>query len=624
MQVNRYRVLLLVLFAGVLPFCSRAQVNTVEFGKNRLQFKKFNWKFYQSPNFNSYFSQGGLELGKYVAQVAEDELRSIEDATEYSLQRRANIVIYNSYDDYKQSNIGLGIDWQNAGGLTKLVNNKMVLYYDGNHNNLRRQVREGIARILTDNILFGDDIGEVASNAALLDLPKWLTDGYVEYIAEPWSTQKDDELKSAILSDTYKSFYQFAFDKPQIAGPAFWHYIAGKYKKENVTYFLYLARLYKNLNTAAERICKKKFKDVLKDFMQYEGELYLADIKQRRNAPKGKLSVVEETTKKDFFRFTANPNAKNNSYAVVEFRKGVYKVKFIDNFYESKTLLDYGVRTHSGDINPNYPILAWDGKGSRLLVIYWKEGKINMFVYDVVANIKRFKQEITGFDQILDAGFMLDANTLLLSATKNGHSDIFTYKIDSDKSKQLTNDVYDDLDPTLVSFPNRTGIIFASNRPCPDAANADTALPSRNHFNIFLIDLFNNSEIKQVSQLTKVKYGNARSPMQYNTNHFTYINDENGIANRWAGFFSTQRDGLDTLYYIGDDIIRNATNKEIDSTLSAWQKNEPDSISYFQVFKDSTYTFPITNYQSSLLETRIAGNNGQVSEVRREGDYKFL
>ena len=192
---------------------------------------------------------------------------------------------------------------------------------------------------------------------------------------------------------------------------------------------------------------------------------------------------------------------------------------------------------------------------------------------------------------------MLDANTLLLSATKNGHSDIFTYKIDSDKSKQLTNDVYDDLDPTLVSFPNRTGIIFASNRPSPDAPNADTALPSRNHFNIFLIDLLNNSEIKQISQLTKVKYGNARSPMQYNTNHFTYINDESGIANRWAGFFSTKRDGLDTLYYIGDEIIRNPTNKEIDSTLNAWQKNEPDSISYFQVFKDSTYTFPITNYE---------------------------
>src|SRR5438270_11218405 len=137
---------------------THAQVNAVEFGKNRVQYKKFKWKFYQTENFNTYFNQDGLELGKFVAQVAEDELRSIEEATEYSLQLRANLIVYNSYDDYKTSNIGLGIDWQNAGGLTKLVNNKVILYYDGNHDHLKEQVREGISRILTDNILFGDDI----------------------------------------------------------------------------------------------------------------------------------------------------------------------------------------------------------------------------------------------------------------------------------------------------------------------------------------------------------------------------------------------------------------------------------------------------------------------------------
>ena len=81
---------------------------------------------------------------------------------------------------------------------------------------------------------------------------------------------------------------------------------------------------------------------------------------------------------------------------------------------------------------------------------------------------------------------------------------------------------------------------------------------------------------------------------------------------------------MDTLWYVGDQILRNPAGKELDSTLVAWQKEKPDSVSYFQTYKDSTYTFPITNYQSSLLETRIAGNNGQVSEIRREGDYKFL
>ena len=65
-----------------------AQVNNVEFGKNRVQYQKFKWKYYQTDNFNSYFSQNGLGLGKYVAQIAENELTGIEEFVEYGLQRR--------------------------------------------------------------------------------------------------------------------------------------------------------------------------------------------------------------------------------------------------------------------------------------------------------------------------------------------------------------------------------------------------------------------------------------------------------------------------------------------------------------------------------------------------------
>ena len=624
MQSKRLGTGFIIISLLLLPFLNFAQVNTVEFGKNRVQYKKFDWKFYQTKNFDVYYNTDGLELAKFVVQLAEEELDSIENEVNYPLQRRATLILYNNYDDYKSSNIGLGIDWQNAGGLTKLVNNRIPLYFDGNHNTFRLKVREGIAKVLTDNILFGDDLGEFASNQALLDLPQWLTDGYIEYNAQHWSIKDDDALKNIMLSGDYNNFYQLAFDNPTLAGHAFWYYVARKYKPQNVTYFLYLARLYKNLNTASERICKKKFKYVLQDFMNDEQQRYVEDIKQRRNAPRGKLSVVEDLTKSDFYHFAANPNPKNNSYAVVQFTKGKYKIKFFDNSYEEKTLLDYGVRTIAGDMNPNMPILAWDGKGSRLLCIYTKEGKTYMFVYDVIANIKRYKQEIEGFDQILDAGFIFDANTLLLSAVKNGHSDIFTLRVDNGKLKQVTNDVYDDLDPTFVSFPGRLGIIFASNRPGINAPNADTVLPSRNHFNIFLADINNNSEFRQITQLTNMKYGDARYPMQYNLNHFTFVSDENGINNRWAGFFTSQPGGLDTLYYIGEDILRNPEPKEMDSTLRAWQKSQPDSISYFKVYQDSTYTFPITNYQSSLLETRVAGNNDQVSEVRQEGDYKFL
>ena len=605
---------------------SIAQVSSVEFGKNRVQYKKFNWQYYQTQNFNTYFSQNGQELAKYVAQVAEKELPSIESFTEYSLQRRANIVIYNSFDDMKQSNIGMGIDWQNTGGVTKLVNNKMMVYFNGDHNDLRRQVREGLARILTESVLFGDDLGEFASNQALLDLPQWLTEGYIAYVGQNWSIPLDDALKNEMLSGKYRNFYQFAFDRPEIAGHAFWFYIEEKYKKENTTYLLYLARVYKNLNKACLQIAKKKFKAVLADFMEYETEKYEKDVNRRKNYPKGsEITSVTVGKRTDYFHFNVNPNKRNSSFAVVQYKKGQYKL-LLNEEDRDKVLLKFDVRSNANDINPNYPMMAWDGLGKRLAVLYSEQGKIKLFVYDAVIKNKPYTRDMTRhFDQVQDMQYMLDYKRLVMSAVKNGHTDIFTYDIENDKVKQITNDIYDDLDPSYVSLPNKEGIIFSSNRPEPYAKTTDTVLPN-NRYNIFLITDFNTNkaELNRITQLTNLKFGDARFPTQYNTYHFTFVNNENGIGNRYAGFFSSQREGFDTLVVIGDDILRNPTRRDIDSSLRANKKQDVDTIAVVSVSKDSAYIFPLTNYASSLLETRVAGENNQVSEVTRQSDDKIL
>jgi hypothetical protein len=602
---------------------ANAQVNTVEFGKNRVQYQKFNWRYYQTDNFNSYFSQDGLELGKYVAQVAEKELPQLEEFVEYGLQRRANIAIYNNFDEMYQSNIGLGIDWQGTGGVTKLVNNKMLIYFDGNHENLRRQIRQGIAGILVQNVLFGDDLGEFAANQTLLDLPKWLTDGYIEYAAEEWSTALDNQLKNELLGGDFKNFYHFAFKKPELAGHAIWYYIGNKYGRQKTTYLLYLSRIYRNLNSATLKIAKKKFKDVLEDFMREMPEMYMKDLRARKIAPKGQVTVSEEIGKKDFIRFNANPQPKSFTYAVVEFKQGIYRVVLHENFVDRKVLLKFGTRSREDEINPNYPILAWDGKGSRLAVLYSQEGKIKLFIYDLVTRVKREKLELPQFDQVQDMKYMLDANTLIFSAVKGGQTDLFTYKIDKERVEQITNDVYDDLDPQFVAFPGKTGIIFSSNRPTANAPNSDTAVTAR-PYNIFLIDNWNESAYKQISQLTNLSFGNARYPSQYQGTHFTFVSDENGIANRYAGFFRSERAGLDTLVFVGDEVLRNPTLPQVDSLLKEWDKDDIDSVGYVSVTSDSAYVFPLTNYQASLLETRTAGDQNQVSEVIRQGDMKFL
>lgn len=628
MQFQQFKLtakeILLTAIIGVIASSAMSQVSTVEFGKNRVQYRKFKWQYLQTTNFNTYFYEDGKTIANYVLQVAEKELPAIEQFVEYGLQRRANIVIYNNFNEMEQSNIGLNIDWQTTGGITKLVNNKMIVYFNGDHADLRRQIRQGIARILVENILFGDDLGEFAANQALLDLPRWLVDGYVDYVAENWNPQLDDQLKSALLSGKYRNFYQFAHELPLLAGHSFWYHFATKYKKENVTYFLYLARVYRNLNSASQRICKMKFKEVLKDFMVQNEELYAQDLRGRRDIPKGTVSIVEEVSKnRDFIHFTANPAPRSQTYAVVEYIKGQYCVVLYENMVDRKVLLKTGIRSNDNEVNPAYPLLAWDGKGTRLAVVYWSKGKVNLFVYDLVARFKRNKQEIPHFEQIQEMKFMLNNNTLLLSAVRKGQPDIFVYNIEKNSYEQVTNDSYADLDASFVAFPNKQGIIFSSNRPSAYARGGDTAVAT-NRYNIFLADFYSKNEFRQISQLTNLKYGNARYPMQYNTSHFTFISDETGISNRFAGFFNTERAGADSVYVVGDELLRNPDDRELDSTLKAWGKNRPDTVFSYSVTNDSAYVFPITNYQSGLLETKIAGDNGQVSEVRQQGNLKFL
>ncbi|WP_236652874.1 ShlB/FhaC/HecB family protein [Chitinophaga vietnamensis] len=620
--MNRFITRLLFHIALLLgTMVSQAQTNTVEFGQNRVQFKNFKWRYYQSRHFNTYFSQNGLELGKYVVQIAEKELPQLEQFMETTPRQRINIVVYNSFGEMKQSNIGIGIDWQNTGGVTKLVGNKMIVYFDGNHENLQRQIRQGIARIMLETLLFGEDVGEFAGNAALIDFPKWFTDGFIGYAAENWTAKQDEELKSIILSGKYNNFNQLAYDHPLLAGHAFWYYVECKYGKDAVPYLMYITRINRGLKKGFEQVLNLTPKKATQDFFVFYQRRFSEDNRRRKTSAKGRTIVAQETGKADYFRFNANP--KNNSYAVVQFRKGVYRVQIQLGWNKPKVLLRSGVVQLANQLDPNYPQMAWNPKGNRLAVVYEHEGKTKLLIYDLITKTT-IRQDLHQFDRVIDFKYMpVQENTLLLSAVKNGHTDIFTYNISNYKTDQITNDVYDDLDPSFAAFPGKSGILYASNRPSPKGRGSDTSLPTR-PFNIFMVDNWNKSSEKQITQLTDLKYGDARLPMQYNTTHFTFVSDANGIRNRYAGFFKSQNVGVDSLFYVGSEILHNPEKEELDSAMAAYGITAPDSVEAVVLTNDSTYTFPISNYPYGIQESRVTGEQGEVSEVVGYSNIKRL
>ncbi|MFM8758901.1 MAG: hypothetical protein ACKODS_05070, partial [Methylophilaceae bacterium] len=117
----------------------------MNFGKNRVQYNDFLWTFYRFRNFDTYYYLGGQELAMYVGRTADSEIADIEKLLDYRINGRFQFMVFNRLSDLKQSNIGLESEDQIAktGGLTRIVGNKVLIYFDGDYRHLQEQVRAG-------------------------------------------------------------------------------------------------------------------------------------------------------------------------------------------------------------------------------------------------------------------------------------------------------------------------------------------------------------------------------------------------------------------------------------------------------------------------------------------------
>lgn len=220
--------------------------------KKQVQFKEFQWFYYHSPHFDTYYYKEGKELGAMVGRIAEQNLKEIENTLDYKLAGRIEILAYNKLSDLVQTNLGLVTDQQqNIGGITPIVGNKLFIYFDGNTEHLYNQIRAGIAEVLINELLYGGNLQEKLSNSTLLTLPDWFIPGLKSYLAEPWNVELDNSLKDGILNGRYKKFNRMASTDSKTAGHSIWKYIVDNFGSSSISNIIYMTRV--------NRKCRKRF-----------------------------------------------------------------------------------------------------------------------------------------------------------------------------------------------------------------------------------------------------------------------------------------------------------------------------------------------------------------------------
>lgn len=612
------KVILFLLVIGVHKSLAQGQSPDQLFGQNRVQYKDFSWSYYETDRFAVYFYLGGQDIGKFTIVDAGKEMTDLEEKLEYKMNDRIEILVYNNLDDLKQSNIGYGVELNNTGGLTKIIGNKMFIYFDGSHVHLREQIREGIAGIFLENMMFGGSIGEAVQNAVLLKMPPWFKDGLTSYMSKSWSTENDNELRDGILSGKYKKLNKLTGEDARFAGQAVWHYIALKYGAPAIPNLLYLIRINRSMESGFNFVFGKSVKNFLAEWNAYYKKQFDEDEKQRQMPDERDLVKIRQRSPQAIYELRINTDA--TALAFVKNNLGKYKVCYRNlDTGKNKKLLKGGFKNIAQPIDYGQPQLAFSPSGKELSIVYMKRNKTRLITYNIEDH-KKEKRNILSFQKIFSISYT-DANTLVLSAENKGQSDIYLFNIRSSKLEQVTNDYFDDLNPQYIKLPTRQGILFVSNRTTDTLRTlpTDTTRPIGN-YNLFFYNL--RKKTKTVLRVTRTPFANENFPTAFNRDYFSFLSDNNGITNRNTGYIDSLFDHYDHYFFFPDSTVVNPAYN-MDSLITANQLT-PDSTKKVPVYRDTAILFPLSNYARSVLEQDAALRAGKIAQLMlHNGKYEI-
>ena len=170
----------------------------VEYGKNRVQYRGFEWQYFEQGMFEVYHYRGGDQAAGQVARVLDSEAKDLAPLFGRAMEGPIQVLVFNSQEEFRQSNVGIMLaqdEATNIGGAARLVGSKMFVYATGDRQRLLEDVREGLARILFNQAMYEAQWSDALRSGNLVQVPEWMSEGLARYA----SRRMDPESQGRIL-----------------------------------------------------------------------------------------------------------------------------------------------------------------------------------------------------------------------------------------------------------------------------------------------------------------------------------------------------------------------------------------------------------------------------------------
>jgi hypothetical protein len=463
---------------------SSATAQFYYFGRNKVQYTKFDWKVMRTEHFEIYFYEGMDSLARQGAYLAERSYGILQQRFDLSILHKIPLILYSTHLHFEQTNTTPGFISEGVGGFFEFLKGRVVIPYDGSSHDFQHVIQHELVHVFMTS-----KIGRVTKDHRQntdLSPPLWFTEGLAEYWSTTWDTQAEMVLRDAVLnnyvvplSDMDRIYGSFLMYKE---GQAILDFITTKYGKEKI--LLLMENFWKEKSFEGDfRITLgKDYKEFDKEWLYYLKKKYYPIMKTEDLPSRVTKNVVDvgfngkpaycRIGDKNYVYFIGNHNGYTDLYRVD-----------MDEKKAKPEVVVAGERTNEFEAFHLFQSRIDISKDS-ILAFVTKSGENDVFhLYDVrnekITQTIRFNNLVT----LGSPSWSPDGKKFAFTAVdRSGASDLYILNLSPRSLTRLTNDFYDDKDPAWS--PDGSTIVFSSDR---------TSYGENGKYNLFLYRLSDSS-----------------------------------------------------------------------------------------------------------------------------------
>ncbi len=552
------------VFLSLLIFAGGLFSQETYFGKNKVKYKDFDWKYIQTRHFDIHFYEGAYQTAEFAAAVMESSYAEISEELNYNLQQRIPLFIYNSQNDLQQTNIISILIPEGLSGVTEASKKRMVVHFNGSYEDFRHVLHHELTHGVIFDMLYGNLITSLISTSRLFSPPLWLAEGYAEYSSRHgWDIFSDMFVRDATINNYLYPPWAIGGYAAYKQGQAMVKYIADKYGEKKIGEILYNGKRYITMNKTLKETIGVDEKEFWEEFSKEMKRRYWPDIASRKEVNEIAKQLTHARDDGSYFNEKPVFTPDGEHIAIFTDRWDYEEIVLISA--EDGKVVERMVKgSKSADLESLHSYvsgMSFSPDGAKMVFVAKSKGEDALMFYDVdKSNI--YMRKKFSFHNILSPDWSPDGKRIVFTALKENKRDVFVFDIASDTLTQLTDDLFDDVSPSWRK--DSRNLIFSSDRPHPLNPDPDSLSKANLYvhhnvlmpggfeygfYNLFSVDL-DSKELRPLS----VGNGQNKSPeISPDGNKVAFISNRNGIENIYIAYLdSANADGNLKNYAVTD------------------------------------------------------------------------